>query len=77
MIGTPTEVCLAGRLVRPATGRPSCRERTGANAQHGRGAPLALTRWCLVPRALEYGTGERSQRTAVRRGIVAVVVCGT
>ena len=44
-------------------------------ALHGRGAPPAVD--TFVPRALEYGTGERSQRTAVRRGIAAVVVCGT
>ena len=31
----------------------------------------------FVPRALDYGTGERCQRTAVSRGLAAVVVCGT
>ena len=103
MIGTPTGVCLPGRVgsitlghgtptvdmafpqsiprgaegrdeherhwtVRPPVAQSSCRGG-------GLGAPAGVD--TFVPRALEYGTGERSQRTAVSRGLAAVVVCGT
>ena len=101
MIGTPTGVCLPGRLgsITLGHGKPTVemahsRSLVGHRARRARAAldrpptrrAVVVPRWrswrpagvdTFVPRALEYGTGERSQRTAVSRGIAAVVVCGT
>ena len=102
MIGTPTGVCLPGRVgsITLGHGKPTVemasysRSLVGHRARRARAAldrppnrrAVVVPRWrswntagvdTFVPRALEHGTGERSQRTAVRRGIAAVVVCGT
>ena len=69
----------------PSWGRRARRARAALHRPPNRRA-VVVPRWrswspagvdTFVPRALEYGTDERSQRTAVSRGLAAVVVCGT
>ena len=88
MIGKPTGVCIPGRLgidSRSLVGHGERRARAALDRPPNRRS-VVVPRWrswstagvdTFVPRALEYGTGERSQPKALSRGIAAVVVCGT